>query len=136
MECIFGGCVEIFGENINCWQPNVEAATCFYTSTGKVITWISWYFIFSTSINEESTSSHISPTSITLKRFSTDLDISGQQYKILFFDLFLTPVVVNSTSVKSVLILMSSPLVSSVKSSYILSSSLISMITESISPSG
>ena len=123
MKCIFGGCIEVFEKNINCCQPNIEAAICFYTIT-------SLYFILSTCIIKEPTSSHIFPTSITLKTFSIDLDISSQQYKILFFDLFLIPVVIDSTSVKSVLILMSSPLVSSVNSSYILSSLSISLSTK------
>ena len=37
---------------------------------------------------EESTSSHISPTSTTLETFSTNEDISGQQYKKLFLTCF------------------------------------------------
>ena len=128
MECIFGGCVELFGENINCWQPNVEAAICFYT--GKVIIYHRIYHhIFPKCIIEESTSSHISPTSTT-----TDVDISGEQVSSvkLYFDFFLIPVVVNS-------ILFSSSVSLSTKfesPTVIMSSSLIFMTTESIATSG
>ena len=43
MECTFGGCVEIFGDYRDCWQPNIDAATCNYTGKVNIYHCISFF---------------------------------------------------------------------------------------------